>query len=430
MKPQLHEDHGPPTGPTTANAESGSDDSRGQRRRRVLIVPAWYPWPDKPGFGSFCRDQAHAVALLHDVIVVTWRRDASVARPFVISQCVEDGLRTFRIQVRPASRPRLETLVTMLAVLSVVARLMLRGWRADAVHAHEFQIGIPGIMPAVVSRAPLIISEHWSALALRQLPEEELDRARRVFGQATVVSPVSHDLGRRLEGLTEQTKITPVPNAVDTELFAPGPREPHAEVRLLTVGNLIPVKGHRNLIDALKLIVTSDTRRITLDLVGDGELRPELEAQVREHGIESAVRFHGRLERGEVARLMREADVFVLPSLWENLPCVLLEAMSTGLPLVATRVGGTAEIVDESNGQLVEPGSAEALADGLRRVLEGGRAYDRDRMHQTATRRYGYEAVARAWTEVYERATFDYETPAEARLSRGFWAYSARRRSS
>jgi glycosyltransferase involved in cell wall biosynthesis len=423
----MRDNHRPPTRSNSANAASGSDNAQGHHRRRVLILPAWYPWPDRPGFGSFCRDHAHAVSLLHDVIVVTWRRDASVPRPFVISRSVEDGLRTFRIQVRPASHPRLETLITMLAVLSVVARLMFRGWRAHVVHAHEFQIGVPGIMIAVVSRAPLIISEHWSALALGQLPQEELDRARRVFRQAAVVSPVSHDLGRRLEALTEQTKITPVPNAVDTELFAPGPRPPRAEARLLTVGNLVAIKGHRTLIDAFRMIVTGDTP-VTLDVVGDGELRPELEAQVREQGIESAVRFHGRLERSDVARLMREADVFVLPSLWENLPCVLLEAMSAGLPVVATRVGGTAEIVDESNGQLVEAGSAEALADGVRRVLES--AYDRDRMHRTATRRYGYEAVARAWTDVYERATVAYETPAEARLSRGFWEYSARRRSS
>lgn len=107
---------------------------------------------------------------------------------------------------------------------------------------------------------------------------------------------------------------------------------------------------------------------------------------------------------------------------------MLLEAMSTGLPVVATRVGGTAEIVDKSNGELVEAGSAEALADGVRRVLDARSTYDPEGMHRTAVHRYGYDAVARAWTDVYDRAIADHKTRA-ARRSRGLRAYSARRRS-
>ncbi len=395
--------------------------------RRVLVLPEWYPWPDRPGYGSFCRDHALAVSSLHDVVVAAWTSDDRLKAPLAISESVENGLRTFRIRVRASSRPRLETLEKMLAVLVVLGRLRLRGWRPDIVHVHEYAAGVPAVMAALVNRAPIVISEHSSALALRRLPEREMARARRIFRRATVVSPVSHDLARRLEGLTETAKIEPVPNPVDTELFTPGAREARTDVRLLTVGNLVAIKGHSGLIDALTRIVARDSR-VTLDVVGDGELRPELEAQAREQGVASAVRFHGRLERSEVARLMREADVFVLPSLWENLPCVLLEAMSTGLPVVATRVGGTAEIVSESNGELVEPGSAEALEDGVRRVLDARGAYDPERMHRSATRRYGYDAVARAWTDVYERAAAGHETRA-ARRSRGLRAYSARRRS-
>jgi glycosyltransferase involved in cell wall biosynthesis len=94
----------------------------------------------------------------------------------------------------------------------------------------------------------------------------------------------------------------------------------------------------------------------------------------------------------------------VLPSLWENLPCVLLEAMSSGLPVVATRVGGTAEIVDSSTGHLVEPSSETALADGILRVINQRERYDPLAMHRTADGRYSYEAVARVWTDVYRTA--------------------------
>lgn len=341
---------------------------------------------------------------LHDVIVLTWRRDDGLDRPFAISEAVEDGLRTFRIRIRPASRPRLETFLTVLAVVVVLARLTLRGWRADVVHAHEFQVGIPGIVAAALSCAPLIISEHWSALALRRLPEGEVERARRYFHRATVVSPVSHDLARRIAALTGTTTVTPVPNPVDTDLFVPGePRDSESGVRLLAVGNLTAIKGHRVLVDAMGSLVES-IPGVSLDLVGDGELREELEERARASGVAGHVRFRGRVSRQDVAEMMRRADLLVLPSLWENLPCVLLEATSTGLPVVATRVGGTVEIVDTTNGQLVEPDSETALVDGIVQVIKRRDQYDPDAMHRTADARYGYGAVARTWTGVYDAA--------------------------
>jgi glycosyltransferase involved in cell wall biosynthesis len=399
----LHDDRRLSTRSTTSKAPSDSADTRPRRRRRVLILPLWYPWPDRPGLGSFCREQARAVSLLHDVVVVTWRRDASLTGPFVISQSFEDGLRTFRIQVRPRSRPRLETLITVVAVLSVVARLILRGWRAHVVHAHEFQVGVPGIIPAIVSRVPLIMSEHWSALALGELPQEELDRARRRFRRAAVVSPVSHDLGERIKPLTGKTRLIPVSNPVDTGLFTPATRDDRSSLRLLAVGNLTAIKGHRILIDAMAPLVERYPT-VSLDIVGDGDLRQDLEAQAQARGVRSHVRFHGRLSRDAVAQRMRTADVLVLPSLWETQGCVLLEAMSSGLPVVASRVGGTPESVDASNGQLVEPGSAAALVDGIARVVEGLDGYDAQAMHRRAEERYGYEAVAQMWTDVYEAA--------------------------
>ena len=187
-------------------------------------------------------------------------------------------------------------------------------------------------------------------------------------------------------------------------LFVAATWDRPAEIRLLSVGNLTAIKGHRVLIDAMARIVETHPA-IHLDLVGDGELRVDLERQARERGVASHLRFHGRVARGRVAEMMRVADVLVLPSLWENLPCVLLEAMSSGVPVVASRVGGTPEIVDASIGQLAEPGSDAALADGIVRVIETRGRFDPELMHRTADARYGYQAVARMWTDVYDAAT-------------------------
>jgi glycosyltransferase involved in cell wall biosynthesis len=114
------------------------------------------------------------------------------------------------------------------------------------------------------------------------------------------------------------------------------------------------------------------------------------------------VRFLGPLAKEGVAELMRRADLFVLPSLHENLPVVLAEAMASGLPAVATRVGGVAELLDHADaGTLVAPGDPAALAEAIRARLDAPRP-DPAALAARAAERFGYEALARTWDEIYD----------------------------
>jgi glycosyltransferase involved in cell wall biosynthesis len=96
---------------------------------------------------------------------------------------------------------------------------------------------------------------------------------------------------------------------------------------------------------------------------------------------------------------MRAADLFVLPSTHETFGCVLIEAMASGLPSVATRVGGVPEVLGAEAGELVEPRDPDALADAVERALE--RHFDRGELRR-AGEHYGYDAFASSWSEVYE----------------------------
>jgi len=192
---------------------------------------------------------------------------------------------------------------------------------------------------------------------------------------------------------------------VDTEVFTlarPGAHD--GRVRLLNVAALAEKKGHVHLLDALARLQNGDrgaaTSMFSLDLVGTGELRLRLEAQARRLGLTEAVRFHGEVPKEKVAELMRSADLFVLPSLYENLPCVLIEAMASGLPSVATSVGGVPELLDAEAGALVAPGDPGALAAAIEAALE--RDFDSAEIGRRACERYSYDAVASAWTSVYE----------------------------
>jgi glycosyltransferase involved in cell wall biosynthesis len=374
-------------------------------RLRVLITPEWYPWPDQPMFGVFCREQARVVASLHDVVVLTWRCDERIPKPFAISEAREDGLLTFRVRFRSSPIPKLGSICKMLGVALVMQRLRRRaGWKPDIVHAHEYQAGAPALVIGKLTGAPVVISEHASAFARGRVEPRQLALAEQVFRRADVISPVSRDLSLRLADLVGGTRLFPVPNAVETTMFRPGSSPDWSQgVRLLTVGNLVEIKGHRHLIDALGRLhaLGTDAR---LDIVGDGELRSELEERVDRLGLESSVRFHGVLSKQGVAEAMRAADIFVLPSLWENMPCVLAEAMASGLPSVASRVGGIPEVIDHRVGLMVEPGSSEALAAALDEIIHSLGGYDPRILRQMAIERYGHKAVCHQWTQVYELA--------------------------
>ncbi|MEX0744690.1 MAG: glycosyltransferase family 4 protein [Phycisphaeraceae bacterium] len=140
--------------------------------------------------------------------------------------------------------------------------------------------------------------------------------------------------------------------------------------RLLFVGRLARVKGLAVLLEAMRAIVQR-CANVRLTLVGDGEERSILEQQVREMGLAAHVQFVGYRSSDEVGELLRQTDVFVLPSFAEGVPVVLMEAMATGLPVVATRIAGVAELVtDGVSGHLVAPGDAPSLADRVAELLD------------------------------------------------------------
>jgi glycosyltransferase involved in cell wall biosynthesis len=371
---------------------------------RVLVVPKWYPWPDRPVFGIFCREQARALSEAHDVIVLASdavrRADFAV---FELGDGHEDGLRTLRVRYRrPVFRPAAMA-CQVFGMLAALYRLRKEGWRPDVVHAHVYSAGLPALILGRLSRAAVVVTEHYTGFQRGLITGYDKLTARLAFGQADLVAPVSHDLARAVLAIMPRARIRVVENVVDVTTFHPQPGATRPETdgpaRLLTVAALAAKKGHADLLEALAEL--RRTRELTLDLVGDGELRAELLQRARRLGLQDAVHFHGMRPKQEVAEFMRRADLFVLPSLFENLPCVLIEAMASGLPFVATDVGGVCELLDGTGGRLCPPHQPSELAAAIADALDERAEVDGQALAGRAARRFGYTTFARAWTQIY-----------------------------
>jgi glycosyltransferase involved in cell wall biosynthesis len=212
------------------------------------------------------------------------------------------------------------------------------------------------------------------------------------------------------EGLAVPAHVSVIHNGIDFAQFSiagghaesRGMRDGHFVVG--TVGRLHEQKGHIYLLQAAAL-VRRQCPQVSFRIVGDGPLRNSLEAQSRALGVNDIVEFAGA--RSDIAAQLRQFDLFVLPSLWEGLPYVLLEAMAVGIPIVATDVSGVREIItDETEGIIAPPRSAAALAEAVTGLVanDARRASLGAKGAQVVRQRFSIDAMVDRTVAVYTRA--------------------------
>lgn len=361
----------------------------------VLFLTTNWPAQASPIDGIFVREHARAAALRAEVRVVHLYRDAGRRGLHDLEWAPEAEPPFLRVRYRRFGRP-LSYVAFVAGARAALRALRRQGFEPDVVHANSHL----SALAALALRKPFVYSEHWTAF----LPENPNDLspamrrvARLALERARVVLPVSEAMRRSLAGLAPGARFRVVPNVVDDELFRPGRGGDGS--RLLTAGLLREdgAKGVDYLLEALALL---DGPR--LEVVGDGPKRGEYEALARRLGLDGRVTFHGLRPKPELAALMREADLFVLASRFENNPCVAIEAMASGLPVVATRVGGLPELVDERSGLLAEPRDPESIAARIQEALDG--SFDRAEIARRARERFGRERVAELLASAYEEA--------------------------
>lgn len=191
---------------------------------------------------------------------------------------------------------------------------------------------------------------------------------RLLWWVPTRVLAVSSEIRNSLVAEFGPHRVVLLTNAVD--IPPPRERQPHGgKIRILSVGRLVPQKGYKTLIQAFGAMA-----RVGFDfsatIVGEGPLRPELERQLVQEEIAEKVVLVGTLPHTEVLRLYAEADIFVLPSLWEGSPNVLAEAMAYGCAVVASQVGGVTDFLTESTGLLVSADVSRALQAALETLIK------------------------------------------------------------
>lgn len=279
--------------------------------------------------------------------------------------------------------------------------------KPDLINAHLPVPGLSDVAAYVGGDIPLIVTYHTLSMHkgdmrydfLIWMYEHLLGRA--ILGKASRIICASGAV-REFLG-TYSGKSLVIAPAVDTQIFKPGGR-PIGD-RLLFVGSLARSNSHKGLSFLLKALTEHVCSDVLLDVVGDGDAREEYEGHCKQLGISDRVRFLGRLDGAELVARYTKSYALVQPSINDNLPTTVVEAMSCALPVIASRIGGIPSIVhDRINGILVNPGDVDSLSRAIAELFS-----DRDRAsaygragRELVESSFAVEEQARRTEEVFE----------------------------
>jgi glycosyltransferase involved in cell wall biosynthesis len=387
-----------------------------EQEKRILVIPSWYP----PDGGYFFREHCEAIRKMG------WKVDVLVTRLVGIRKIFRNGpsvLQRYRIREEGSLR----VARSIYLKLPGSEKWNIGGWAgktARMYRRYKKRFGSPDLILAhsvtwagyaayLISRehgVPFIIVEHrsffvWNNERARQMVLPlHLPFFEKAFTHCQALVLVSESLRKGIEALVPSSgkRIMVIPNMIREDMFLP-PAKPKKRDPFIFIwaGRLEHVKGIDLLLEAAKLLSERSDRPFFIRLAGKGSLRGELEQQAIQMDISDRVVFLGRLSREDMQKEMQGADCFVLPSRYEAFGVVLIEAMATGLPVIATRSGGPDSLVTQENGLLVPGEDMEELARAMEEVMAHRENYSGERIRTMTLQRFGETSVMEQYSRLF-----------------------------
>lgn len=371
------------------------------KRMRVFVISRGVPTENDPLNGIFEFDQAKALSSEHiDVVMLVIDfRSRIYKRKYGYFHYIKDQVKVFELSL-PLGVYRRALPILQLLLLFVYNQAVKKIGKPDIIHSHFYSIAaISSCLKK--KRIPFVITEHSSKLNRNINEISKLDQrlARKAYQGATVIA-VSDLLKRSLDKNFKTNAIV-IDNIIDNECFQNHQRENKNEFRFISVGNLIPRKGFDILIKSFKKAFDNE-KDVYLDIIGEGDERANLERIIISEGLSHRIRLLGQMNRIEIGRVMINSNAFVLASLRETFGVSYVEAMMTGLPVIATRCGGPETFVDETNGILINPNETETLTDALKYMYDKAKNYDSALISRTAQERFSPNNIANQLIKNYK----------------------------
>jgi glycosyltransferase involved in cell wall biosynthesis len=382
---------------------------------KILWLASWYPNPLEPSNGDFIQRHAEAVAevIPIDVIhVLQTGRCVPVAKEIAITN-KKDNLTEYiyAFEYKPSGNAITDTLRYNISYFRFYKKILqqyftTRG-KPDLIHVHvPVKAGLIALGLLKKYRIPYIVSEQSSHYEISS-PDYFFKRnfyfrynTKRIFKHAAAVTNVSETIGKKLRSIFKIKNYYTIHNLVDTSLFYYKPKQQTNKLRFIHVSAMGEQKNPVGIIMALATLAVSYK---DWECVFCGPFTEELRSLVKEKNLEAYIQFRGEITYKQVAVEMQAADIFILFSNHENFPCVVIEALCCGLPVVSSNAGGINEAVNEKNGLLVNTENVEALTQALLQTAMHINKYSRQKIASDATALYNKKIIAEQFVGLYKK---------------------------
>lgn len=376
----------------------------------VLILPSWYPLNNEDLNGCFFREQVHALSrtgiqvgvvapqfrsLRQGVKAITGSYTTEIWMDNNIPTYFKHGVFCF------PKVPYLDLHRWVKAGLKLFEKYIKEQGKPDVVHVHSLLLAGPLALEIYKKyNIPYCVTEHSSTFARKLISDWQWGYLTQAANSSNFCFAVSQALASLLEKKLLNTEWKILPNLLDNQ-FSKSSSLFKKKYQFCAVARLHPNKGFDILLQAFS-IVYKEKPEVKLILGGDGPERENLQKLAKILNIEEAVTFAGALPRENVRLLMAESACFVLSSYVETFGVVVIEALSQGTPVVATKCGGPESIIVSGDGILVEVADTNALAQAMKEVAENPELYDSDSIRQRCLERFSEKAFISRVKEIYK----------------------------
>ena len=233
--------------------------------------------------------------------------------------------------------------------------------------------------------------------------------SKSIWKNSSHIVANSNSLKETCNEFSPNNKIEIISNGVDTELFYPAKnKKSNSEIQLLFISRLMPQKGIDTLIKACDVLNKRGVTNYKLTIVGEGHLKNLMFSLIEKYNLREKINHLGWKDLEELPDIYRAADIFILPSVMEGMSSVVLQAMASGLPIVASRVKGFEEVLEENeNGLFAEYNNPGQFANAIEKLIESESL--RKSMSEKSLKKskmFSWESIAKQYLELYEKAVF------------------------
>ena len=390
-------------------------------KKRILILPSWYP----PAGGGFFRDHAEALGEEYEVHVVTKRlmgitRNSinTICRAYKRTTVTERGVLVQREGF--IKLPLLEKISIKLWISAYIRQIhtyIKKYGQPDGIIAHSaIWAGAAALKISGAYRIPLILVEHRSRFASHDPLTHQyfkkwyIPSLKDIFAGADSIVTVSESLFARISEIEPEakSKMIVIPNLVKTDYFTLPDKKSNPEPFVfISVAYLEEVKGLRYLLEAFQHFTGKVSGSFELRIAGRGSLEKDLKKYCKHLGLERNVRFLGFMSREGVRAELQNSHIFILPSITEAFGVALIEAMSVGLPVIATKSGGPATIVTKETGLLVPARNPEELANAMEKLYIDHHSYDKRKIREYIVTNFSPQVILSKWHHLIEEIIYE-----------------------